>query len=133
MNYMVTQILVTTDQVHAPDTILLDSAAWGRITQAVDGLGSAGETIASVFLRTNPYIKNLDVWTKLDLADAAAAGPRLLCYKRDPEILELEIPQEPEQFPPQAQGLEFVINCHARVGGLRMSYPLACAYADNHG
>jgi hypothetical protein len=130
--YMVTQIMVTTKQTHIPDTVLFDTTSWARITQMVSGTGSFAETVLSLFLRTNPYIKNADTWIKLDTADAAGTGPRIFMYKRDSEVLELEIPQEPEQFPPQADGLAFTVNCHARVGGVRVSYPLACAYADNH-
>lgn len=130
--YMATQITVNTDGVHTPDTVLFDSQSWGRVSQMVTGSGTFADTVLSVFLRTNPYVKNADLWIKLDTADAAGTGPRVVMYRRDPEILELEIPQEPEEFPPQAAGMAFVINCHARVGGLRMSYPLACAFADNH-
>ena len=54
----------------------------------------------------------------MDFADAAGTGPRMLTYQRDPEILELIIPQDFEQFPPQARNLAFVVPCHARIGGV---------------
>ena len=54
----------------------------------------------------------------------------MVAYQRDPMVLQLEIPQEFEQFPPQARGLSFVVPCHARIGGVHMHYPLAVAYMD---
>ena len=75
-------------------------------------------------------ITDVDFWHKLDLADAAGTGPRMVTYQRDPEVLELVIPQEFEQFPPQARNLAFVVPCHARVGGVVVYYPLAIVYTD---
>ena len=46
------------------------------------------------------------------------------------DVVELIIPQEFESFPPQARNLSFVVNCHARVGGVSWRYPLAAAYMD---
>ena len=76
------------------------------------------------FLANNPYIKGIDSWKKLD------TDGRIVAYKRAPEICELQIPQEFEQFAPQPRNMEFVINCHAKFAGVSIYYPLAVAYMD---
>jgi hypothetical protein len=40
----------------------------------------------------------------------------MVVYKRDPEKVQLHIPQPLELFPPQQRGLEFIVPAHARRG-----------------
>jgi hypothetical protein len=54
----------------------------------------------------------------------------MVCYRKDPNVLELIVPQEFEQFPPQERNLEVVINCHMRCGGVVCYYPLAISFGD---
>lgn len=123
-------IYTATKGTRTADTILFDTASFSLLNKPVGADYST--TILQTFLKNDPYIKNVDQWIKLDTADAALTGPRLLVYKRDPQVLELYVPQEFEQFAPQLQGLEFKINCHSRTGGVVVRYPLAMAYVDNH-
>ena len=53
-----------------------------------------------------------------------------MSYKKDPEVLTLEIPQEYEEMPPQAKNLQFHVPVHARIGGVIVYYPIAMAYMD---
>lgn len=129
MHDVVTSIWTTTKQVHSPDTIVLPTTEYGHISQTQVGTDNQTTILAS-FMANNPMITNMDFWYKLDLADAAGTGPRSLTYQRDPEILELVIPQDFEQFPPQARNLAFVVPCHARIGGVVVYYPLAISYQD---
>lgn len=129
LNFMAQQIVSATLEVHEPDTLLLDTDSYAIIAQkpvAVDNQ----TTVLRSFLENNPYIKNIDQWTRLNTAGPSST-PRIVMYQRDPMVLELEVPQEFEQFPPQAKNLAFQIPCHARVGGTVIRYPLAIAYADN--
>ncbi|MCK4717649.1 MAG: DUF2184 domain-containing protein [Thermoplasmata archaeon] len=129
LNKLVNSIITSTKNIHQPDTILLDTASFALLASMPTG-ADLQRTVLRVFLETNPYIRNVDQWHKLDLADAAGTGPRIVAYARSPEVMELEIPQEFEQFPPQARNLAFVIPCHARIGGTCIKYPLAIAYMD---
>jgi hypothetical protein len=64
-------------------------------------------------------------------AGGGAGGvARAVCYARNPEYVELGIPQEFEQFPPQSRVLEFDVPCHARTYGVFWHYPLSGLYAD---
>jgi len=129
MHTAVSQIWTATKQVHQPDTFILPTAEYSHISQSQVGTEN-DKTILASFLANNPMIRNVDFWYKLDTADAAGTGPRSVCYQRDPEVLELVIPQDFEQFPPQARNLAFIVPCHARIGGVVIYYPLALCYMD---
>lgn len=132
MNFLATSVRTLTKQVHTPDTQLYDSATFELIsTTYIDTTND--KTIKTSFLDNNPYIRNLDQWNQLDLADTAGTGPRIVTYERTPENLQLVIPQEFEIFPAEKRNLEWVFNCHARIGGVEWHYPLSANYAEGHG
>ncbi len=134
MNQMSTAIVTTNKETFIPDTILLDIASFNAFsTRRVSTTGDTNTTAFQAFLASNPYITNVASWNKLSAADATNTGPRAVCYKRDPEVLTLEIPQEYEELPPQAKNLAFNVPCHARTGGVIIYYPLAMAYMDGLG
>jgi hypothetical protein len=90
-------------------------------------------TILEYFKRNRPGV-TVD-WVN-DLADVV--NPRtgsgttdiLIAYRRNPEVLTLELPQPYEQFPAQERNLEFVIPAHGRIGGVIIYYPLEIAIVD---
>lgn len=88
------------------------------------------ETIESLFLKTNGFIKEIVTWNKCELANAANNGPRAMAYAKDPTVVQMVLPQDFEQLPPQPKNLGFEIPCHARCGGVEVRYPLAMAYMD---
>lgn len=86
-------------------------------------------TIAEYFLKNNPFVEEID-WLN-ELKDAGGVGvDRAMAYDRDQDKLSLEIPQDFEQLPVQEEGLEFLIPCHARLGGVIVYYPLSITKAD---
>ncbi len=125
----VDDIVTTTKEIHQPDTILLPTTEGSHVSQTPMSVDSAN-TLGKFFLSNSPYIKNIDTWAKLNTADAAGTGPRMVVYQRDPEVVEVCIPQEFEQFPPQARNLAFVVPCHARTGGVKFYRPLSAVYVD---
>lgn len=126
----ITQKVITqSKQVHTPDTLLLDTTSYALISQKPATTFTL-EPILTAFLRYNPYIKNVDQWQMLDNANSTNNGPRVVAYERTPDNLELEIPQEFEQFSPQQIGLLFKIMCHSRIGGVSVYHPLSMVYAD---
>lgn len=113
-----------TKMVEAPDTMLLPVAQFNFISST--RLSTASDTtILKYFLANNPYIKAVEPLNELDSFYAGDDG--IFVYKRDPEKLTMEVPQDFEQFPEQEQGLEFVVPCHARCGGVIVYYPLSIA------
>jgi len=129
LNAMANAMVVNTNEVFRPDTILLPTNRFSLVsTLAMSDIDST--TVLRRFLENSPYIRNVDQWAFLNSADAAGTGPRAIVYKRDPEIVELMIPQEFEQLPPQARNLAFLIACHMRFAGVMWHYPLGGEYVD---
>jgi hypothetical protein len=128
---MFAQSIVTrTLQTRQPNKILLDPASYGILQRPVGA--DYGDTIMSVFLRNNPYIKSIDPWVKLDTA-APDGGPLAVCYDMSPRTLKLKILMEFTQHPPQQENLDFKVLCESRYGGVVVYNPLAISYAHNHG
>lgn len=132
LNFLVQSVITNTLEIHTPDTVLLDTASFAIVSQKPVSADNQ-TTVLQSFLKNNPYITGVDQWTRLNTADAAGTGPRIMTYNRNPLYVEQEIPQEFEQLPPQPKGLKFLIPCHARTGGTIWHYPRSAAYADNAG
>lgn len=131
LNKLVTSIVTSNKETFLPDTLVMDISRYNLIaTKRLSTTGDTNTTVLEGWIRSNPWVSNVGTWNQLALADAGGSGPRLVCYKRDEEVLTLEIPQEFEQLPPQAKNLAFQVPVHARIGGVIVYYPLAMAYMD---
>jgi hypothetical protein len=119
----------TSKELFPPDTLLLATNCF-KILATRHYSSTIPETILSVFKRNASFIKTIDQWSKLDLADAQGDGPRMMAYKKDPMVIEAVMPRPFTQEPPQARNLSFVTNCHSTVGGVIVNYPIGTAYAD---
>jgi hypothetical protein len=129
MNDAVSAILVATKETQAPNTLLLPTTEFNHISDtSINNVTDI--TILKSFLNNGQWVKSVESWYKLDTADALGTGPRMVTYRKDPEVLELVIPQDFEQLPPQARNLSFVVDVHARIGGVVIYYPLALNYMD---
>lgn len=126
-------IWTVSKELFAPTDLLMSTGTYKLIAtkEYVNASGNGlGKSILSVFLENSKFIKNVEPWHKLDLADAEGNGPRLVAYRKDPTVVELVLPRPFTQEPPQARNLTFVINCHSRIGGVQVNYPLGMAYMD---
>lgn len=131
LNFAVNAVISASKETFLPDSIVMDIDHYTILaTKRVSTTGDSGTTVLKQFLENNPWITSVTPWYKARLANAAGSGARMVVYKKDPEVLTLEIPQEFEQFPPQQAGLAFKIPCHARIGGVIITYPFAMRYAD---
>lgn len=131
LNDLVGSVVGLTLGVEEPDTVGCPYAEYAHIASTPRSTGTE-TTILKFFLNNNPYIKavvpvnNLRNVAPLP-SGGAGPGNLLLCYKKDPQNLTLEIPQPFEQFPIQERNLEYVVPCHARCGGVIVYYPLSIA------
>lgn len=133
MNKLVESVVTATEETIEPDTLLLDRASFSIInTKPMSATGDTSKTVLKYFLENNPYIKNIDQWNKLNTAGAGSTT-RLVAYRRHPDVVALVIPQEFEQLPPEQRNMEYVVNTHSRIGGVRTIYPLGIAYMDGTG
>jgi hypothetical protein len=136
LNHGPLSIISVSKGVHIPDTILLPPYQWGYIASTPRSTIS-DTTILEFFLKSNPGVKSVEWVNELDAVSplpstvtsettaGSGTGDLLVCYKKDPEMLTLEIPQMFEQFAVQERNLEYVIPCHARIAGVIIPYPLS--------
>ena len=129
LNYGVTGIINASQMKEQPDTILM---AWNdyREISTRRNSDSSDVTVLEYFLRTNPYITNIEPINQLDKTKSDLTTNRMVVYKRDPGKVQLHIPQPLELFPPQQRGLEFIVPAHARVGGVALYYPKSAIYVQ---
>lgn len=131
ISLMISTIVDTTNEVEQPNTLLMPSEEYVHISNK--RIPNTAETYLSWLKKTNVYLKNIGTWDKLKNANAGGNGARLVMYDRDPEKLTLEIPQDFEMLPAQAEGLSFLVPTHSRFGGVIVYYPLSVLYMDDAG
>lgn len=128
MNGLANKVVENSKGVHQPDTMLLPLTRYGLVS--TKRIPDTNVTILKFFLETNPHIKNVDWLNELETA-GAGNSKRAMVYKKDKDMVSLEIPQPFEQLAPQEKGFEFIVHCHQRTGGVICPYPLSVAFADN--
>lgn len=128
LNGMVNSVFSLTKGVERPNTLLLPLTQYAYIASTARSQYS-DRTILEYFLENNPFVKEVD-W----LNELSGSGPsgvdQAVAYVRDPDHLTLEIPSDFEQLNVQEKGLEYVVPCHERIGGVIMYYPLAAVIAN---
>lgn len=126
------QIWTSTKTVHGNSglTLLVDTETYAFLESTPQSPRFKDQSIADFLLRTVPALSSIEYWIQCDTADSG--DPKIMLYEKSPEICELIIPQEFEQFPPQLEGMAFKVFCHMRTGGVSVRRPKACVYATNH-
>lgn len=128
LNYGVTAIINASQMKEQPDTILMAWEDYSVISTRRNS-ESSDVTVMEYFLRTNPFIRNIEPINQLDSSNTSyLTKNRMVFYKRDPQKVQLHISQPLELFPPQQRGLEFIVPAHARVGGVALYYPKSVLY-----
>lgn len=131
LNYGVSAIINGSNMKEQPDTILMGYDDYNKVSTTRNS-DSSDVTVLEYFLRTNPYITNVEPINQLVKGknNGKLNTNRMVVYKRDPEKVQLHIPQPLELFPPQERGLEFIVPAHARVGGVALYYPKSVIYVQ---
>ena len=136
LNFLPINIIDQSKGLHAPDTLALPPKQWGYIASTPRSTIS-DTTILQFFLKNNPSITTVEWVNELkDLSPlpstvtsettaGSGTGNIMIAYKKDPDMFTLEVPQMFEQLPVQERNLEYVIPCHARIGGVIIPYPLS--------
>lgn len=134
---MESAIITGTLDIEKPDTLVLPLSSYQQVATRRLGDGS-DTTILKHFLANAVSVNTVLRSHKLESDDAAYGetvsvwtGKRAVMYTRSPEKLQLVIPMEYNQLPPQFDGYEVVTHCEARTGGVVVYYPKSICYADN--
>ncbi len=126
MNDAANAIVALTNGAEIPDTLVLPIEQYSDIASTARS-DTSDTTILEYFLKNNPYIKSVE-WAN-ELAGAFPGGTDgFIVYRRDPDAMEFEMPVSFEQLPVQEKGLEYLVNCHSRVAGTIVRYPLSQSF-----
>lgn len=128
LNALSASVITASKELYAPDTLLLPTAQY-LLANHTRMSADNPESVLSAFLRSNPWIREVDMWNKLSGAGAGGLH-RAVAYAKDPEVLELQVPQEFEVLPPQPKNLAFQVLCHGRTAGTTVTRPLGVKYMD---
>ena len=127
MNELANGINFVTKGVEMPNTLLLPIAQYTLIASTPRSTTS-DTTILEYFIQNNPFITTVDWVPELTGAGPVvgmAATDVMIAYDKNPDKLTMEIPMPFTQYPPQERGLEFVVPCESRYGGIIVYYPLS--------
>jgi hypothetical protein len=124
---IVDQIPTVTAEVERPTRLLVP---YTRL-RLIERLRIGPDSTVSVLKYFKEQRPSIEVRGALFLDTAGLGGTmRMVAYDPKPENLELMLPVAFESFPPEQRGLEFVVENHARIGGVVARYPLTMAYGD---
>ena len=127
---------ILTKGVERPNTIVLPLAEYTIANTRAWQSGGTDTTIMQFFRDANPHITEVRPCVEFSGAELAANGVTrfnggvAMSYYKSPEKLELQMPQMFEELPVEVRGLEFIINCHARIGGVTVYYPFSLRFMD---
>jgi len=133
LNLVADRSFEETKGVESSNTVLLPIAQYTLINKRPRSTHS-DTTIMSFFKESHPGVEVLPIW-QLKSGEYPASlpysGDLIVAYDRNPDSLTLEIPQNFEQFPPIREGLDYVVHCHERCGGVIIPYPLTVVVYDS--
>lgn len=123
-------ILSTTKGNVAPDTLALDVDHYALLaTSPWSAANSSNVTLLDFFLKSNPTIKRVLQWARLDLADAEGDGPRVVMFANQEDVCQ-PIVNEAAMLAPEIKGLGIEQIMYARCAGVVASQPKGIAVMD---
>jgi len=121
-------VIQNSDENFPADTMLLPSTLYGRIA-TLRASTQSDMTVLQFFLANAQSVRTVERWNTLNTAGPLSA-PRVVCYKRDPMVVKLQLPIPFQQLEPEKRNLAYVVDCLARVGGVCWYYPIGATYGD---
>lgn len=128
LNSLVNTVVSSTKGIEIPDTLVLPIAQYAYIASTPRS-ATSDTTILEFFMANNPFIKN--VGQSYRLTGAGTSGvDAVLCYRRAPDVLKLQIPVDFTQLPVQIDGFDYEIPCTADIAGVFVYKPKAMAIGE---
>lgn len=111
--------------------LLLPTAAYSKAKQTPAASGYP-QSVLQVFRENNEeWVSGVSEWSLLDdLGVGGGSVGRAVCYPLNPAALGHATARYYTEEPPQANGLNIDIPCHASSGGTVIRYKVAFSYAD---
>ncbi len=107
--------------------LVVGTAQWTQLSNRLNTYND--KSIFDYLLSSVPMLRSITHWNRCDGAGTGGKD-RILCYPRDPEVLDLLLPIRFEQFAPQLSGMAFVTHCAAKYGGIRFKHVKAITCMD---
>lgn len=121
MNLIVNQIVVQSNEVEMPNTLVLPLEQYTYIASTPRS-STSDTTILNYFLMNNPYITRVEALPQLSGAGEGGVDI-MVAYDNSEDKFAMQIPMAFTQYAPQERNLEFVVPCEARFGGVSIYYP----------
>lgn len=131
LNEGITYQVNASKMIEKPDTMLVPYSVYRKISTTPRSSVS-DTTVLEYFLRTNPYITQIEPINELDPANSGGAlsAARIVIYKRSPEKLQFHIPMPLKFHPPQQRNLAYSVPAEAKLAGISLYYPKSVTYVD---
>lgn len=130
LNAGVQGMIEDSSETHTPTLLLLSTANYLRFAHTRMSADNS-ETALEAFLRANPWIEDVQPWNLLKEIDGSGDNTRGMLVSKDPDVVELVIPQEFEVLPPQARNYAFKVLAHGRTAGTVVYRPLGLRYLQD--
>ena len=127
VNSVINKVLIQSKGVHRATEVWMPIEQYALIATTQNSAAS-DTTILSFLQQVNPGVTFRSL-VELDGAGAGGAD-RMYAIENSADNYQLNIPMMMRMYSPQQQGLEFVVPCESRCGGVTVEYPLAFAFAD---
>lgn len=124
-----TQVSTDSSQVERVTDLLLPSSRYEYVRDTRMGIAT-DTTILQYFQRNRPDVRVRSWWRLETVSGVSGSGKRMIGYNPSPEHVQYALPVEFEQMAPQMSGFETLINCHARIGGVKLYLPKSMIYGD---
>lgn len=127
VNSVINKVLVQSKGVHRATEVWMPIEQYALIATTQNSSAS-DTTILSFLQQVNPGVTFRSL-VELDGAGAGGAD-RMYALENSADNYQLNIPMMMRMHSPQITGLEYVVPCESRCGGVTVEYPLAFAFAD---
>lgn len=116
------------DSLDDPDSIIVSASQYYRMSRTRTNTDwSIKKAITENFGITNFY-KSARLNGMTSAANGISAEDVMLVYRRDPEIMELQVTREFEQLPVERRGLQYRVECLLDSAGLFVYHPKSIAF-----
>ena len=129
LNEAPTRLVQNSNMKEMPNTMLVPYNVY-RIISTTPRSTTSDTTVMEFFLRTNPMIRAIEPINELEAAKSSLSKDKIIVYDRNPDKLQLHLPQPLEFLPPLRNNLEFTVAAHARIGGVALYYPKSVLYLE---
>jgi len=121
------KVWTNTKGLYPATTVLLPSTLWTALDAVPRSPAFTDDTLLDYMRKITGL--DIDYWLPLDTAGSGGHG-RVMCYRKDPQVLQLVRARSFTQLPPQAINLAWQVPCLAEEGGVMVKRPGAVTYMD---